>query len=298
LGLTVPVQRYGYATVADLYINAEPVASIMTTYDRSNIFELPFNAEEGDYIMLKKHDCNGARTIDGSVPGGPSYLTQLDSGGVAREKALAQSLIDELDVGFYKVCYATKSSEADSDADFTDLSRTIEITIDVEGIPTMSVSSIMVGIGQDVVIQWSTNRAMDRTNTGKDWIGIYKKGACAEPLWWSNGLSESPGPETSPSDRHKCYLEQFDLPFNTASGEVRFKLTLAGEYEARYFKSDKRYGQGYVCNRLPGQGASGYIHCVLKAAAVTEVITVMSNALTFTQGSMSGLESVNVPYMY
>ena len=53
--------------------------------------------------MLKKHDCNGARTTDGSVPGGPSYLTQLDSGGVAREKALAQSLIDELDVGFYKV---------------------------------------------------------------------------------------------------------------------------------------------------------------------------------------------------
>ena len=87
-----------------------------------------------------------------------------------------------------------------------------------------------------------------------------------------------------------CYLEVFNLPDGHAEGEVRFKLEHAGEYEARYFKSDSRHGQGYQCRRLPGTGASTYQHCVLHASAVSETITVVSSPLptSFGEGTTPG----------
>jgi len=83
-------------------------------------------------------------------------------------------------------------------------------------------------------------------------------------------------------------------------GEVRFQVEQAGDYEARFFRGDTRHGQGYVCRRLPGTGASTYMHCVLEAAAVSEVVSVVAtnSPVGFGASTTPGLEVINQPYMY
>jgi len=299
--LSVPEPQHNYTVQADLYVEPQPIANIFPTYDRSQIFELQFNAREGDYFMLKVDDCNGARTAAGDVPGGPSYLTQLDHGGVAREKAIAQSQINELEDGTYKVCYATKSSEADEDNDFNYLSREIAIFESVAGHAGLSIATDAIAVGQDAVVHWSSDRGYAKSSSSyEDWIGLYRKGDCAEPEWWADGTERAAEVEVDPSGRHKCHLAVQYLEGGQTAGEARFRIEQAGEYEARFFQGDSRHGQGYVCRRLPGTGASTYMHCVLEAAAVSSTITVTADKQPVSFGSETtpGLETINTPYMY
>merc|ERR1719161_313849 len=100
--LNVTGPGHAYSTLAQLFVEPQPIQQLYPKHDKANIFRLNFDGYEGDYFMLKKDDCNGARTASGSIPGGPSFLTQLDAGGVATETAIANSYVNELEDGFYK----------------------------------------------------------------------------------------------------------------------------------------------------------------------------------------------------
>jgi len=298
--LYVPTATYGYVTESQLHVDPYPVAAIPRTLDRSKVFELNFNGNEGDYFVLNQGGCSGIRHIGGDVPGGPSFLAQLEAGGVAREKAIGRSHINELEEGNYQICYATQSSEADADHDFVTLSRIVHIFVKVSGKPRVQLMTSQVGIGEDILVQWASNSGLEPTDGAhQDWIGIYRKGECSEPAWWS-GDSLSPGSESAPADRHHCHLQVFYLQQGLAQGELRFQMQEAGEYEVRFFQGNSRNGQGYVCRKLAGleSGDEGFQHCVLEAAAVSEVVTVVGTAMPTMFGSIPGLENVNVPYMY
>lgn len=176
----------------------------------------------------------------------------------------------------------------------------------VAGHASLVVDSPLVSVGEAAVLTWYSNRGYEANPaSGSDWVGIYRKGDCAEPEWWQDSsepyeAKRRPVEEAQPMERHQCYLEMFNLPAGETSGQLRFKLEVAGDYEARYFKGDSRHGQGYVCRRLPGTGANTYMHCVLEASAVSETISVTGGGggMPTSFGSTPGLEAINVPYMY
>merc|ERR1711981_103038 len=83
------------------------------------------------------------------------------------------------------------------------------------------------------------------STTGNDWIGLFKKGDCANTL--------------NNQDRHKCYVAWEYVPQGKSVGQVTFgahKYKNAGDYEVRYFYGDdptipgayQWMGQGFVCN--------------------------------------------------
>jgi len=294
-----------YTNKAELHIEPHPVADIMDVYDRGNLFQLPFTGGyQGDYFMLKVGDCSGVRDTFGLLPGGPSYMTQLEADGVARERAIAYSMINELKDGTYKICYATKSSEADSNEDFEDLSREIRITEKANGRSSVAMEVSTIGLGGYALVNWESTRGFESgLSSDTDWIGIYKKGECSEPeLFESVGTNQVIAKrviETDPSSRHKCYLEAKNIGGGATTGQVKFKLEYAGEYEARFFRGDSRHGQGYVCKRISGSGASTYLQCVLQQSAVSDFVTVKAQGFpaSFSEDT-PGLEVISQPYMY
>lgn len=83
------------------------------------------------------------------------------------------------------------------------------------------------------------------TQTGADWIGLFKKGECANSV--------------NTQDKNKCYVHWEYVPPGAKTGTVVFEAHHykdAGEYEARYFYGDDPtipgtfdwLGQGFVCN--------------------------------------------------
>jgi len=83
------------------------------------------------------------------------------------------------------------------------------------------------------------------TQTGADWIGLFKKGDC------SNSLNNQ--------DKNKCWVHWEYVPQGAKTGTIVFEAKHykdSGEYEARYFYGDDPtipgafawMGQGYVCN--------------------------------------------------
>jgi len=277
----------------------------LEVYDRNSVFELAFDGKEGDYFMLKKGDCNGARDTTGIVPGTQSFLTQLEPGGIATEKAMAYAMINELVDGEYKVCYATFSSEADSDLDFQDLSRTISIVETVAGNAVLRMETRDIGVGGEAIVYWESGRGYAASiSSAIDWIGIYKKGDCAEPDLYSNeGANHvilNRIIEQDPTSRHQCYIEAVNLPAGESSGSLKFYMKEAGEYEARYFKGNTRDGGGYVCKRIMGSGANNYVQCVLTQAAISDpvMVSARNGPVSFSLEQNPGLEVINTPYMY
>merc|ERR1712100_126464 len=162
-----------------------------------------------------------------------------------------------------------------------------------------------MGLGGDAIVKWESGRGyMTSQSSTADWIGIYRKGECAEPQLYTNEGAATVllnrVLEPDPVSRHQCYIEAKNLPGGETSGTVKFYLKEAGEYEARYFKSDTKDGGGYVCKRLTGSGANSYIQCVLHQAAVSEPVMVSArNApASFSPEQNPGLEVINTPYMY
>jgi len=272
---------------AVLSIIPEPTNGLQTkTWFESNVHQLDFDMPEGiagiggDMIVLEPHDCthSHARDIVQSFPITSSAKSTLQSGGVAREYAIAQGKFNELPSGVYRVCYATKSSAGDSVHDFRLLQKTIEIRPASAVAPTIDAADT-VALGADIVVSWSSGNGLNAAVVSAGtWIGLYASKSCSS---YNNNV-------------HKCYLASHALPVNTTSGEVRFtqkEYNEAGEYDVRYFEGNTRHGQGIVCRGLK-QIKETYLQCTLEAAAVSRVIFVDPEEPTPTNPNAPGLEAV------
>jgi hypothetical protein len=204
----------------------------------------------------------------------------LEEGGVASTYALAQGKINEMSVGTYKICFATISSEVDTDSDFTALQQELTLTATVTVSPNLVVPD-SVHLGVDIVVVWNaTDGQYTDVSQEGSWLGLYRKGECATASEW----------------QHKCYLVAHELPAGESGGVVRFSqqdYKNAGEYEIRYFRGNSRSGQGQVCAGLSGTGSGTYIQCALTVAATSSTIHIYGNIESQDDmASVPGLEHV------
>jgi len=220
-----------------------------------------------------------------------------ENGGAAMVKAVAEGKLNEMGIGVYKICYATKNSEGEDDTDFKELKATFEILPKAATRPTMSVPRSAL-LGQDLVISWeSTVNLQTRPQTQNSWIGLFKNGSCMgnHGVEWSalqnqrlkttientQATSEStPPPGYLEKDQHECYVASQFIESGVSSGVVRFSQTDykdGGLYDVRFFQGDSRNGQGRVCRGIPGIATGTYVHCTLEAAAIHGPISVFAD---------------------
>merc|ERR1712023_600413 len=130
----------------------------------------------------------------------------------------------------------------------------------------------------------------------------YPKDACSEEEAFAEETDDPIVAEQSKHNFiHKCYLDKVDLTDEVESGVARFsvqKYRSVGDFEMRYFLGDSRNGQGYECRALREGVPDVYLHCVLRAAAISETITVVpastfshSNDHNSLSGGITGLQT-------
>jgi hypothetical protein len=189
-------------------------------------------------------------------------------GAVARAREIAVGKLNELDVGYYQICYAPVHTSGDSGTDFEPLSVTFNILPPTPGGATVSGASI-VPLGADVFVDWQASVGYTpRVSNPGSWVALYKHKECDK--------SSSVNLE----NLHRCYLAFKFLPENEPSGQVQFTVAdykLPGLYEARYFRGDTLNGQGQACQGIADyklQEQFPYLQCVFEASAVSGVINV------------------------
>ena len=203
----------------ELKILPDPSSALGTVWKQGQVLEMLFNqpagnsAIEGDIVILQKDSCVGVHTIVIATSNATtSAPVVLAAGGVAREFPIAAGKVNELNVGFYKVCFATGSSGGDSQADFSMLAAELEIqeSLDTTA-PILSLpQSILLGV--DLVATWAASSEMEiRAAAEGAWVGLYKANQCNEDNEW----------------RHQCYLAYRNLPSGSTAGEIRFLSILA-----------------------------------------------------------------------
>jgi len=266
-----------------------PTASLTTSWIYSSVAALDFSGptghagEDGDRVVLKRDNCSDAHIITALSPGvGYQYSAPmlLPAGGIASVFALAQGKVNELAMGTYKICFATKSSEYDSMDDFTTLSEEITITELVLIAPDLMVPD-SVKLGVDIVVIWNaTDGQYSGVSQAGSWLGLYRKAECSEVSEW----------------QHQCYLVARELPAGESGGVVRFSqqdYKTAGEYEIRYFRGNTQHGQGQVCQGLRNTGAGVYMKCNLVAAVTSDAVSVFGTIESQDDlASVPGLEHV------
>jgi len=254
-----------------LQILPDPSTGLQTTWKQGNVLDLSFDTpaansgQAGDIIVLQQGSCTGVHLVqnqpESRMTSAPIILAQ---GGIAREFPIAAGKVNELNIGIYKVCFATGSSGGDSQADFSMLSAVLEIEEALDATaPVFSVpQSILLGV--DLVATWGASSEMEhRESSAGAWIGLYRKGEC-------NGNNEF---------GHQCHLAYRALPPRATGGEIRFtqhEYQSAGELELRYFQGDTRNGQGFECKGLIGAPSGVYMQCDLVAAATSEPVSVLA----------------------
>jgi len=204
-----------------------------------------------------------------------------EKGGTAGVKPLAIGKVNELSPGIYKICYATKASQGESQNDFKMLAKTIEILPTPATMPKISVPRSVI-LGQDIVVSWASNIDLQtRLSQTNSWLGLFKKGDCSADT----------------ENRHECYKAFQFITAHQNTGTVIFSqkdYKISGEYEIRYFVGDTRNGQGKVCRGQKGVPSETYVHCVLESAATSETITVLGSDINDTEELKlrPGLEAV------
>jgi len=278
-----------YELTDTLNVIPQPTAALTTTWKQNSVDLLDFSgpaghaAQQGDTIVLQKDNCSNAHLLTatgtglGVIHSAPMFL---EAGGIASTFAIAQGKINEMSVGTYKMCFATMSSEVDTDSDFTALEKELTLTETVVVSPTLVVPD-SVHLGVDIVVLWNATDGQyaDVSQEGS-WLGLYRKGECSVASEW----------------QHKCYLVAYELPAGESGGVVRFSqqdYKNAGEYEIRYFRGNTRSGQGQVCAGLSGTGTGTYIQCAMSAAATSSTINVYGSIESQDDlASIPGLEHV------
>jgi len=251
-------------------------------------FSSPIAGQEGDIVVLQRDNCSRANTYESVLPLGPSGRAVLEGGGVASMEAVALGQWNQLELyDNYRICFATAESGGDRLDDFKDLGQSltedgkadISLLIEIDEMAPMFQVDTTVNHGEDLTIRWFANKDhTGRVSHPLDWIGIYRKGECSEEEPFSQEAeSEEEVLETKHNFVNKCHLAMLDLPDHQESGLATFYVNdylSAGEFEIRYFLGDSRNGQGYECRGLRGATTGEYLHCVLRAAAVSDTITV------------------------
>jgi len=162
----------------------------------------------------------------------------------------------------------------------------------VEGYPIVEVPDI-VSLGNTITVTWYPDARSDRVSHEQDWVGLYRKGECADP---NTGAVASPPDGLSQPETdfvNQCYVAWESLPSGQTSGTVSFyfeSYKVAGEYDVRYFYGDSRDGQGYKCGLQPGTTEYS-AHCVLRAKATSGVITVVKSGPAEAMQDVPGIES-------
>jgi len=219
-----------------------------------------------------------------------------EKGGAALVSAIATGKVNELPIGEYKICYATKNSEGNDVNDFKMLTREIEILPGTSTRPTMTVP-MSVMRGTDIIVHWtSTAQLQTKNQAANSWIGLFPKGACMPGTqgseWADNEVLKSQmfntqadfatahGPakyiEKNP---HECYVAQAFIEAGVGSGVVRFsqaEYKNGGEYDVRFFQGDSRNVQGRVCKGLTNVPSETYLQCELEAALISSSVHVFN----------------------
>jgi hypothetical protein len=303
-----------------LTIFKEPTDSLVTTWFQYHVNELRFTqpqqgtwsadktsnfatGQAGDMVVLKKDNCVGAEAVMASTyqiyTDDPyDHIHQKNSarftleetgnvtlgdenGGGAGVKPLAVGKVNELDIGIYKICYATESSGGESASDWMQLARTIEILAPPATKPSLSVPRNVV-LGQDIVVSWASNsQFQDIASAPNSWLGLFTRGECST---------------ADKHDRNQCWKAYQFIAARDNTGTVIFSQNdykISGEYEVRYFKGNSRNGQGEDCRGLKDVNHETYVTCQLEAAAISEPITVMGQHVDEVEELESlGLEAV------
>jgi hypothetical protein len=295
-----------------LTIIKEPTDALITSWFQYQVHELTFTRPQqgkwqdielaspdyknlaaglpGDIVVLQKSNCNNVHQIAPSnfvfnqghtakfvLQEAGGTLQGDEKGGAAQERALATGKVNELGTGIYKICYATGTSGGESQDDFKELAKTIEILPTPETRPTLSAPRSVI-LGQDIVVSWASNIGLQEVQSEtSSWLGLYRRGSC---------------PTT-----HDCWIGYQFIAANEFTGTVIFSSAdykFSGEYEVRYFKGDTRNSQGIVCRGQPGVPSETYINCALEVATTSELITVAGQDIDETENLAlrPGLEAV------
>lgn len=257
-------------------------------------------AEEGDMLILKQGDCANTITTLPSIPAGPSGRIIISAAGVVNSTQILLADMNELNAGRYMLCFATRESAGDSNADFNALATPIEIFID-RRIPSLEVSPT-VTFGHDIVVGWHANNKLSgRISKSHDWIGLYRRGDCEQTDYFADRVKgtsdrELLGATKQPTSQNQCFIAAIALPSGKQEGEVRFTNSQyknqAGEYEVRYFFGDSTGGAGYVCRGMQELGVGTYRICALEAKATSAVFQVAPHFADGTYQHLSAQENV------
>jgi hypothetical protein len=296
-----------------LTIFKEPTDALVTSWFQHQVHELRFTQPQtgyydytgakasnfatgqvGDIVVLQKSNCTGANIVNTSGYGfglgqsakftleeAGNVTTGDEKGGTAKVWPLATGKVNELSTGIYKICYATASSEGESQVDFKMLGETIEILPTPATKPSLSVPRT-VFMGQDIVVSWASNHGLqDISSKPNSWIGLFEAGACA----------------TGDHDLHTCWKAYQFIAARNQTGTVIFSQSeymISGLYEVRYFDGDTRNGQGEQCNGLQNVNSETYVTCHLTPAATSETINVQGTYVENIEdvSTQPGLEAV------
>jgi len=308
--------------------------------------------QAGDFVVLQKNNCNNVNlrtpsvyTIgktDQSISGYSSALMMLEEysvrgnpasmppalggdlrdimaigdekGGVATVISLANGKVNELQPGFYKICYATGPSGGDDVEDFMPLRNDFEILPISSNRPDVQVSRTVL-LGQDIIVRWnSAVQGLDTVLQPKSsWIGLYRNGTCPPEAYgaeWQEQKNQvyrreidntglkAPISETFPGyiekTQNECYLAYQFVESGVSSGVVRFSqrdYSYGGTYDVRFFQGNSRNEQGRVCRGLGNAPHETYVTCWLEAAYVSGPIEVIPDrARLDNMDDMPGME--------
>jgi len=280
-----------------LTIFNEPIDSLITVWQQNDVQELRFTdpfygywgnhswstGYPGDIVVLKKRtlvdgvisarDCTGVHEITAahySVGQNTSAWIILEEagnvtvgdqkGGTAGILPLAAGKVNELEPGNYSVCYATKNSEGESQADFKMLDTEIEILTATDESPQLTIPRTVL-LGQDIVVAWETNHGLrTRNSKANSWIGLYSHDDCLDSEY-----------------QHECYKAFQFVEANVDSGTVIFSqkdYKIAGDFDVRYFVGDTRNGQGRKCAGMTSVDHETYVQCRLVPAVTSSSIHI------------------------
>jgi hypothetical protein len=305
----------------------EPTDALVNSWFMNHVYELKFTQPQfgvygtstfstgmmGDIVVLQKGGCSGVASISpASYTIGASHSAKMvleeyggetvgdEKGGAAKIKAIAEGKVNELPIGVYTICYATKESEGNDDSDYTPLVRTFEILQTTATRPSMSVPRSVL-MGTDIVVSWeSTVNLQTKIQSQNSWIGLYKKGSCMGSYWkhgdeWThsdnddvrNSIANTQIEHTDPnvrptgsyieSNQHECFIAMHFIEGGVQSGVVRFsaqEYKIGDVFNVRFFQGDSRNGQGRICRGIAGVPGETSIDCILEPALISDDIEV------------------------
>jgi len=192
---------------------------------------------------------------------------EYNYGGIARDVEVAIGKLNEMQPGYYYICYAPVDSGGDSSTDFGPLTALFNILEPNPGGPKLTANDI-VPLGGDILVQWVSHQGYTvRKSQPGAWIALYKHREC------------STSTTSNLQNLHTCYLAWQFLPEGQQSGQVTFTVAdykAPGEFEARFFRGDTLNGAGMACKGLENYRATTetYTQCVFETSATSAVISV------------------------